>query len=147
MKKGNYMRNSLVIHSIGFAFMFAISISTTQTYAQYERVEPITQSEYKERAHKILKFNADRDQWVGKSVDDLALAWGGPTDTYNRADGGRHVTYRERTYYKYSMLGSVSRYCDTLFVSNAKGIIQSWQASGSCDTLESMKQELKNRYN
>ncbi len=140
------MRNGLVIHSIRFAFIFAISISTTKTYAQYERVEPLTQSELKERAHKILKFNDDRDQWVGKSVDDLTLAWGEGA-TYSRADGGRHTTYRERTYYKYSMTGSVSRYCDTLFVSNAKGIIQSWQASGSCDTLESMKQELKNRYN
>lgn len=93
------------------------------------------QAQTDKKADDIIKFKKERDQWIGKSVDDLVLAWGEGA-TYNRADGGRHITYRERTYYQYSMLGSVSRYCDTLFVSNAKGIVKSWQSSGSCHYIQ-----------
>lgn len=81
------------------------------------------------------EFQNERQSWVGKSIDELTLSWG-QGETYKRTDGGRHTSYRERTYYQYSMLGSVSRYCDTLFVSNAKGIIQSWKTSGSCFKLD-----------
>lgn len=81
-----------------------------------------------------VEFRLERDKWIGKNSDDLVIAWGTPSETYNRNDGGKHYTYKiasrsitdvwtnQTTYY----------YCFTSFITNPKGKILAWTSKGSC---------------
>ena len=81
-----------------------------------------------------VEFRLERDKWIGKNSDDLVMAWGNPTETYNRNDGGKHYTYKiasrsvtdvwtnQTTYY----------YCFTNFITNPRGKILAWTSKGTC---------------
>lgn len=81
------------------------------------------------RAENERKFNARRDHWIGKSSDDLVRAWGSPTKTYDRKDGGEQLTW---TWTQSDGPGLFPMYiqCTTNFIADKKGIIKEWDRDG-----------------
>lgn len=82
-----------------------------------------------------IKFKEERDQWIGKNSDKLVMKWGNPYQTYQRNDGGKHLVFRKETYspaYDSWKNETTYYYCVTIFITNAKGVISSWNKEGYC---------------
>lgn len=81
-----------------------------------------------------LDFQLDREKWIGKNSDDLVLEWGTPHATYNRNDGGKHLTFRtiSRSNIDVWTNQTTNTYCLTTFVTHPKGQILSWKTGGTC---------------
>ncbi len=81
-----------------------------------------------------LDFQLDREKWIGKNSDDLVLEWGTPHATYNRNDGGKHLTFRtiSRSNIDVWTNQTTNTYCLTTFITSPKGKVLSWKTDGTC---------------
>lgn len=115
-----------------------IAKTATQSSANAEykakQAEEFAASKEEGRIARI-KFKEERDQWIGKNSDDLVTKWGTPYETYKRNDGGKHLLFRKETYsptYDSWRNETTFYYCVTTFITNAKGVISSWNKDGYC---------------
>ncbi|EEG83760.1 hypothetical protein GWI76_04660 [Proteus sp. G2659] len=84
-----------------------------------------------ERLKQIEEFKARRSYWVGKSVDDLVMSWGSPSNTHKRTDGGTQYTWK----WTQNNGWGQSTICTNNFVANKKGTITDWNYSGCWEHL------------
>ena len=95
-------------------------------------------------------YEAALQQWVGRPLDDLVLAWGPPQSSYTLRDGRQVVEYQRQQLVRRPGLGrsmlNTSRVfylldemeddytllqCRTRFTVDAQGIIQNWTWDGN----------------
>jgi hypothetical protein len=76
--------------------------------------------------------------WVGQDADTLALAWGAPTGSYQKKDGGRILSYEKASVMStggaYSQ--TYSRHCRVDFVTDKDGRIVSAKWLGAADQCD-----------
>jgi hypothetical protein len=75
-----------------------------------------------------------QDAWVGRSVDDLVVAWGAPTQEHPLQDGGRVLTwYRDMGDTSLTAGGitsSTHHSCTTTFRVSRNGEVTHWSSIG-----------------
>jgi hypothetical protein len=111
-------------------------------------------------AQKKEKFSQDLDSWIGKSADDLVVAKGPPTSTFQLSSGGRVFEYSKsgsvtsgggsytinQTVYKPGAGGGTWEYvpqqkalptstheysCKVVFKVSAANVVESWTSEGN----------------